>query len=157
MFPNRAVSIEGRHRLGPQSKVSLYRLFTVGEKHRYIPIVRKGRSWAPKIEPAGTPGSYYLRYLKNGSRTFESVGGDLQVALQELKARQPSPKAPAPVAIITQSKTVRMEVQAFLSRRPKSWLERNVTVSICSDHPLHIRIDLKTCTTGKIGFNRTSV
>jgi hypothetical protein len=48
--------------MGRRAKVSLYRLFTVGGKHRYVPIVRMGRSWAPKIETTGTPGSYYLRY-----------------------------------------------------------------------------------------------
>lgn len=52
--------------MGGKAKVSLYRLFIVGGKHRYVPIVRKGRSWAPKTEPNGTPGSYYL--LKNGRR-----------------------------------------------------------------------------------------
>ena len=83
--------------------------------------MRKGRSWAPKTEPTGTPGSYYLRYLKNGRRTFESVGDDLQGALQELKARQASLNAPTPVAIITQPKAVRSEVQTFLANKPDSW------------------------------------
>jgi integrase len=107
--------------VGRKAKVSLYRLFIVGGKHRYVPIVRKGRSWAPKTEPTGTPGSYYLRYLKNGRRTFESVGDDLQVALQELKAPQASLNAPPPVTIITQPKTVRTEVQTFLANKPDSW------------------------------------
>jgi integrase len=107
--------------VGRKAKVSLYRLFTVGGKHRYIPIVMKGRGWAPKTEPTGTPGCYYLRYMKTGRRTFESVGDDLQVALQELKARQAFLKAPTPVAIVTQRKTVRSEAQAFLASRPESW------------------------------------
>jgi len=62
--------------MGRRAKVSLYRLFTVGEKHRYIPIVRRGRSWAPKIEPAGTPGSYdepYRLPKLSGIWTFPSV------------------------------------------------------------------------------------
>lgn len=107
--------------MGRRAKVSLYRLLTISGKHRYVPIVRKGRSWAPKIETNGTPGSYYLRYLKNGSRTFESVGDDLQVALQEQKARRASLNAPSPVTIITQRKTFRTEVQRFLANRPESW------------------------------------
>ena len=107
--------------MGRKAEVSLYRLFIVGGKHRYVPIVRKGRSWAPKTEPTGTLGSYYLRYLKNGRRTFESVGDDLQGALQELKARQASLNAPTPVAIITQPKAVRSEVQTFLANKPDSW------------------------------------
>jgi integrase len=106
--------------MGRRAKVSLYRLFTDGGKHRYVSVVRKGRSWGPTTDTPGTPGSYYLRYPKNGRRTFESVGDDLQVALQELKARQASLNAPTRVTIIT-PKTVRTEVQAFLSNRPKSW------------------------------------
>lgn len=107
--------------MGRRANVSLYRLFTVGGKHRYVPIMRKGRSWAPKIETAGTPGSYYLRYLKNGSRTFESVGDDLQVALQEQKGRRVSHNTPTPITVITQRKTLRTEVQTFLANRPESW------------------------------------
>jgi integrase len=41
--------------------------------------------------------------------------------MQELKARQAALNAPTPVTIITQRKTVRTEVQAFLTNRPKSW------------------------------------
>ena len=106
--------------MGRRAKVSLYRLFTVGGKHRYVPIVRKGRSWRPKTEPTGTPSSYYLRYLKNGKRTFESVGDDLQVALQEQKAVRVS-NTPTPITVITQRKTLRTEVQSFLVNRPESW------------------------------------
>jgi len=104
-----------------KAKVSLYRLFKIGGKHRYVPIVRSGRSWAPKFQPAGTPGSYYLRYRSNGSRTFESVGDDLQVALQEQQARRASLDAPTPVTIISARKTVRTEMQTFLTNRPESW------------------------------------
>ena len=67
--------------VGRKGKVSLYRLFSVDGKHQYVPIVRKGRSWALKVETTATPGSYDLRYPKNGTRTFESVGDDLRVAL----------------------------------------------------------------------------
>ena len=75
--------------------------------------MRKGRSWGPKTEPIGTPSSYYLRYLKNGKCTFESAGDDLQVALQEQKARRVSHNTPAPITVITQGKTLRTEVQHF--------------------------------------------
>lgn len=107
--------------MGRKARVSLYRLFNVDGKHRYVLIVRKGRSWAPGIEITGTPGSYYLRYPKNGRRTFESVGDDLQVALQELKARQASLNTPTPVTVITQRKILRTEVQTFLANRAESW------------------------------------
>ena len=108
--------------MGRKAEVSLYRLFEVVDwEHRYVRIVRKGRSRAPKTETTGTPGSYYLRFSKNGTRTFESVGDDLQVALQELKARQASLSSPTPVIIIPEKKTLRTEVEAFLVCRPKSW------------------------------------
>lgn len=80
--------------MGRRAKPSLYRLFTVDGKHRYVPIVRKGGSWDRKWKSPGGRVPIYLRYLKNGSRTFASVGDDLQVALQELKARQASLSAP---------------------------------------------------------------
>jgi len=105
--------------VGHKAKVSLYRLFNVAGKHRYVPIVRKGRSCGAKIETTGTPGSYYLRYPRNGRRTFESVGDDLQVALQEQKVRQASLNAPTPVAITSQRKTLREDVPAFLTNRPE--------------------------------------
>jgi hypothetical protein len=89
MFPNDAVSTrEGRHFMGRTAEVSLYRLIKVGGTHRYVRIVKSGRGWVPKTELVGKLGAYYLRYLKKGSRTFESVGDDIHVALQEQKARQ---------------------------------------------------------------------
>jgi hypothetical protein len=74
--------------MGRRAEVALYRIYMVDGTHRYIRIVRSGRGWAPKTHQAGKPGAYYLRYKKNGCRTFESVGGDLHVALQEQKARE---------------------------------------------------------------------
>jgi hypothetical protein len=74
--------------MGRRAEVALYRIYMVDHTHRYVRIVRSGRGWAPKIQPAGKPGTFYLRYEKNGRRTFESVGEDLQVALQEQEARK---------------------------------------------------------------------
>ena len=53
MFPNGAVSTEGRHRRESQSKSLAVQ--AVGEKHRYVPIVRKGRSGGQKLKPQGRP------------------------------------------------------------------------------------------------------
>ena len=69
-------------------EVSLYRLFNVEGRHRYVRIVKSGRGWTSKTGAVGEPGAYYFRLLKNGSRTFESVGEDIHVALQEQKSRQ---------------------------------------------------------------------
>lgn len=57
--------------MGRKAKVSLYRLFTVDEQLRRARIVRKGRGWGPKIETAGTPGSYWhpLRQWQSAERT----------------------------------------------------------------------------------------
>jgi hypothetical protein len=74
--------------MGRKAEVSLYRLFNVEGMHRYARIVKRGRGWVPKTKAVGEPGAYYLRYLKNGSRTFESVGADLQWASQEQKGHQ---------------------------------------------------------------------
>jgi hypothetical protein len=74
--------------MGRRAEVALYRIYIVDGLHRYVRIVRSGWSWAPKAHPPGQPGAYYLRYRKNGRRAFESVGGDLRVALQEREARE---------------------------------------------------------------------
>jgi hypothetical protein len=86
-FPFDTVSMKKGDFMGRRAEVVLYRIYIVDGRHRYVRIVRSGRSWAPKTQPPGQPGAYYLRYRKNGRRTFESVGGDLSVALQEREAR----------------------------------------------------------------------
>ena len=58
--------------MGRKAEVSLYRLFNVEGAHRYVRIVKKGRGWVPKKKAVGEPRAYYVRYLKNGSRTFEA-------------------------------------------------------------------------------------
>ena len=66
--------------MGRRAEVALYRIYATEKSHQYVRIVRSGRGWAPNTEALGKPGSFYLRYMKNGRRTFESVGDDLQVA-----------------------------------------------------------------------------
>jgi len=103
--------------MGRRAEVVLYRIYVVDRRHRYARMVRSGRSWAPKIQPAGEPGAYYLRYKKNGRRTFESVGDDLQAALQEQKAREKRLSAPTPITIIPARKTLRDTVSEFLAEK----------------------------------------
>jgi hypothetical protein len=86
-FPFDTVSMKKGDFMGRRAEVVLYRIYIVDGRHRYVRIVRSGRSWTPKTQPPGQPAAYYLRYRKNGRRTFESVGGDLSVALQEREAR----------------------------------------------------------------------
>ena len=51
-------------------------------------MVKKGRSYVPKIEGPYEPGYYHLRYAQNRKRMWEPVGNDLTLALQEQRARQ---------------------------------------------------------------------
>jgi hypothetical protein len=80
--------------MGRKAEVAMYRIYATEKSHRYVRIVKSGRGWAPKTEPVGIPGSFYLRYAKNGRRTLESVGEDLQSALQEQKNRSQALSSP---------------------------------------------------------------
>jgi hypothetical protein len=80
--------------MGRKAEVAMYRIYATEKSHRYVRIVKSGRGWAPKTEPVGIPGSFYLRYAKNGRRTLESVGEDLQSALQEQKNRSQAFSSP---------------------------------------------------------------
>jgi integrase len=108
--------------MGRRAEVAFYRMYMFQGTHRYIRIVRSGRGWAPKIQPAGKPGAYYLRYTKNGRRTFESVGNDLQLALQEKKARENGLSAPALITVLPSKKSLRDTMGEFLAdKEPKNW------------------------------------
>jgi hypothetical protein len=85
--------------MGRRAEVALYRIYATEKSHQYVRIVRSGRGWAPNTEALGKPGSFYLRYMKNGRRTFESVGDDLQVALQEQKNRSQALSSSPPLTI----------------------------------------------------------
>jgi integrase len=105
--------------MGRKAEVSLYRLFNVEGKHRYVRIVKSGRGWAPKTEAVGKPGAYYLRFLKSGSRTFESVGNDIHVALQEQKARQQTVDTSTQPAVPTvpPRKNLREHISQFAAKK----------------------------------------
>jgi len=105
-----------------RAKVALYRIYMVAGTHRYVRIVGSGRSWAPKIQPVGKPGAYYLRYKsykKNGRRTFEGVGDDLQVALQEQKAREKTLDASTESVVpsVSGRKTLREYISQFAAKK----------------------------------------
>src|SRR5712672_1150006 len=105
-----------------RAEVALYRIYMVAGPHRHVRIVGSGRSWAPKIQPVGKPGAYYLRYKsykKNGRRTFEGVGDDLQVALQEQKAREKTLDASTESVVpsVSGRKTLREYISQLLQKR----------------------------------------
>jgi len=117
--------------MGRRAEVALYRMYVIGGTHRYIRVVRSGRSWAPKIRPGGKPGAYYLRYKKNGRRTYESVGEDLQVALLEQKAREKGLSAPTPITVIPARKTLRDAASEFLAEKEtKNWRHMLTTFGV---------------------------
>jgi hypothetical protein len=106
--------------MGRKTEVALYRIYATEKSHRYVRIVKSGRGWAPKTELVGKPGSFYLRYAKNGRRTFESVGEDLPWALQEQKNRSQAPSSPSSLTIISPRQTLRDAVRDFLKDKPEA-------------------------------------
>jgi len=106
--------------MGRKAEVVLYRMYATEKSHRYVRIVKSGRGWAPKTQPIGKPGSFYLRYAKNGRRTFESVGEDLRWALQEQKNRSQALSSPPALAIISLRQTLRDAVCEFLKDKPEA-------------------------------------
>jgi hypothetical protein len=115
-------------------KTTLSMLIKVVLKKRYVRVeqAENGR-YIPVVEGPYELGSYYLRYTLNGKRKWESVGGDLNIALQEQKARQASielvPSATA--ATLPTRKTVAEAIKKFIAnkngedhhaqRRARSW------------------------------------
>jgi len=109
-------------------------LIKVVLKKRYVRVekVANGR-YIPAVKGQYEPGNYYLRYTLNGTRKWESVGGDLNIALQEQKARQASLELvpSATVTTLRTSKTVAEAITKFIAnkngedrhaqRRARSW------------------------------------
>jgi hypothetical protein len=106
--------------MGRRAEVALYRIYATEKSHQYVRIVRSGRGWTPNTEAVGKPGSFYLRYIKNGRRTFESVGDDLQVALHEQKNRSQALSSPPPLTIISPRQILRDAVSDFLKDKAEA-------------------------------------
>jgi hypothetical protein len=71
------------------AEAMLWMLLKIGKRSVMKRVVKKARGYVmPRVKCPYEPGSYYLRYTRNGSRAWESVGNDLTLALQEQKARQ---------------------------------------------------------------------
>jgi hypothetical protein len=115
-------------------KTTLWMLIKVVLKKRYV-RVEKGANgrYIPAVVGPYESGNYYLRYTLNGKRKWESVGGDLNIALQEQKARQASIELvpSATVATLSTRKTVAEAITKFIAnkngedrhaqRRARSW------------------------------------
>ena len=88
-------------------------LIKVVLKKRYVRVEKaaNGRH-IPVVEGPYEPGSYYLRYTLNGKRKWESVGSDLNIGLQEQKARQASLEL-VPSATVTTLRTCKTVTEAI--------------------------------------------
>ena len=102
-----------------KSEATLWMLIKIGERSIMKRVVKKGRSYVPKVEGSYEPGSYYLRYRLHGKRTWEGVGNDLTLARQEQKARQrtleTSAEPAAPAA--PPRKTLREHISKFAAKK----------------------------------------
>jgi hypothetical protein len=101
-------------------KTTLWMLIKVVLKKRYVRMEKatNGR-YIPVVTGPYEPGNYYLRYTLNGKRKWESVGGELNLALQEQKARQASLELvpSATVTTLRTSKTVAEAVTKFIANK----------------------------------------
>ena len=102
-------------------EATLWMLIRIRERSVMKRMVKKGRSYVPRIEGPFKPGSFYLRYTQNGRRIWEAVGNDLALALQEQKARQRALEKPAaPNADITPPQRILRDlVGEFLATKQK--------------------------------------
>jgi hypothetical protein len=74
--------------MGWKAKATLWMVVKIRGRSVMKRMVKKGRSYVPKIEGPHEPGYYHLRYTQNRKRMREPVGNDLTLALQEQRARQ---------------------------------------------------------------------
>jgi hypothetical protein len=102
-----------------KAEATLWMLVKIGERSVMKRLVKKGRSYVPRVEGPYEAGSYHLRYTQHRKRKWESVGSDLTLALQEQKARQRAldastePAAPS----IPLRKALREHVSRFAAKK----------------------------------------
>lgn len=82
-------------------KTTLWVLIKVTLKKPCVRVEKAANGrYIPAVVGPYESGSYYLRYTQNGKRKWERVGSDLNIALQEQKARQASLEL-VPLATVT--------------------------------------------------------
>jgi integrase/recombinase XerD len=68
-------------------ETTLWQLVKNDGKSRYVKVTKAANGrWSPGVD--GELGSYYLRFTLDGTRKWESVGTDLNIAITEMHARQ---------------------------------------------------------------------
>jgi integrase/recombinase XerD len=104
-----------------KAEATLWIKVKIGGRSVMKRMTKKGRSYAHKIEGPHEPGSYYLRYTRNGKRMWESVGSDLTLALQEQRARQRALETPetSTAAAAPAPRMLREVASEFLATRPR--------------------------------------
>jgi hypothetical protein len=102
-----------------KAEATLWMLVKIGKRSVMKRVVKKGRSYVPRVKCPYKPGSYYLRYTQNGSRAWESVGNDLTLALQEQKARQEALRASTEPVVppVPPRKTLREHISRFAAKK----------------------------------------
>jgi len=65
-----------------KAEATLWMKVKIGGRSVMKPTTKKDRGYVQKIEGPYEPGSYYLRYTRNGKRMWESVGKDITLALK---------------------------------------------------------------------------
>ncbi len=101
-------------------KTTLWMLIKVVLKKRYVRVEKAANGrYIPAVIVPYEPGNYYLRYTLNGKRKWESVGSDLNIALQEQKARQASLELvpSATVTTLSTRKTVAEAITKFIANK----------------------------------------
>ena len=101
-------------------KTTLWMLIKVVLKKRYVRVKKAANGrYIPAVIGTYEPGSYYLRYTLNRKRKWESVGSDLNIALQEQKARQASLELvpSATVTTLSTRKTVAEAITKFIANK----------------------------------------
>ena len=101
-------------------KTTLWMLIKVVLKKRYVRVEKAANGrYIPAVTSPYEPGNYYLRYTLNGKRKWESVGSDLNIALQEQKARQASLELvpSATVTTLSTRKTVAEAITKFIATK----------------------------------------
>jgi len=101
-------------------KTTLWMLIKVVLKKRYVRVEKAANGrYIPAVKGDYEPGNYYLRYTLNGKRKWESVGSDLNIALQDQKARQASLELvpSATVTTLSTRTTVAEAITKFIANK----------------------------------------
>jgi hypothetical protein len=102
-----------------KTEATPWMLVKIGGRTVMKRLVKKGRSYVPRVEDPYEAGSYHLRYTQHRKRKWEWVGSDLTLALQVQKAHpraleaSTEPAAPS----VPLRKALREHVSRFAAKK----------------------------------------